>query len=502
MSGGARAARAALIPAGIALFILLATANAGGYRFGVSDQAFYEPAIRAQMDPALFPHDRPLLEAQSKLMAADKILGGVARTLHVGLPALFFAIYVLSLALLAAGGIAVARALDFSWWATAAFLFALTLRHRIPKTGANSLEGYMHTRQLAFAVGALGVACLLRRRWGWMAAALAATTVLHPTTGLWFSVCLVPAALVAAPGMRTWRPVLAGGVAIATLVLVTRSPIAPRLAIMDQPWLGVLADKDYLFPTDWPLYAWVANLAYAPIVWAIYARRAALGVAAPGERALALGVGALLLVFLISVPLTAMHVALAVQLQVTRVFWVMDFLATAYVVWWLSAAAARRVAAPRLWSAATLGLFAMLSVGRGAYVLYDQGADRGLVRIDIPSTAWVDAMQWLRAQPPGWNVLADPGHAWKYGLSVRVAAERDTVLEAIKDSALALYDRDIAMRVAERSDALRSFEDMSAADFRALDAKYNINAVVLANPRTVDLPVLYRNSAFTIYGLR
>jgi hypothetical protein len=43
---------------------------------------------------------------------------------------------------------------------------------------------------------------------------------------------------------------------------------------------------------------------------------------------------------------------------------------------------------------------------------------------------------------------------------------------------------------------------MSAADLRALDAKYDIDAVVLASPRTVDLPVLYRNSAFTIYSLR
>jgi hypothetical protein len=502
LTGGARTVRAAFVAGGIVVFILLATANAGGYRFGVSDQAFYEPAIRAQMDPALFPHDRPLLEAQSKLMAADKILGRVAQTLHLRLPPLFFAIYVLSLGLLAVGGVAVARALGFSWWATAAFLFALTLRHRIPKTGANTLESYMHTRQLAFAIGALGIACLLRRRWGWMVAAIAAAAVLHPTTGLWFAVCLMPAAFVAAPAPRKWLPFLIAGGLIAALVLLTRGSFAGRLVIMDQPWLDVLADKDYLFPTGWPLYAWMANLAYAPIVWGIYAQRTARGVAVAGERALAVGVVALLLVFLISVPLTAMHIALAVQLQVTRVFWVMDFLATAYLVWWLSSAVTWRVPASRRRPAAALVCFAILSLGRGYYVLRDQGADRGLVSLDIPATEWVDVMQWLRAQPPGWNILADPAHAWKYGLSVRVAAERDTVLEAIKDSALALYDRDIAMRVSERSEALRDFDDMSGADFRALAVKYDVHAVVLANPRTVDLPVLYRNSGFTIYGLR
>ena len=53
-------------------------------------------------------------------------------------------------------------------------------------------------------------------------------------------------------------------------------------------------------------------------------------------------------------------------------------------------------------------------------------------------------MNWLRAQPVNWHVLADPGHAWKYGSSVRVAARRDTLLESGKDSSMAMYDRDLA----------------------------------------------------------
>ncbi len=43
-------------------------------------------------------------------------------------------------------------------------------------------------------------------------------------------------------------------------------------------------------------------------------------------------------------------------------------------------------------------------------------------------------MDWLKAAPPAWYVLADPGHAWKYGVSVRLAAEKDTLVEAGKDT--------------------------------------------------------------------
>jgi len=44
-----------------------------------------------------------------------------------------------------------------------AILAALTLRHRIPRTSANSLEPYFHPRMLAFGLGLLAVASLLRR---------------------------------------------------------------------------------------------------------------------------------------------------------------------------------------------------------------------------------------------------------------------------------------------------------------------------------------------------
>ena len=52
--GGYRATLAAisLIP-----FVVLATFNSAGYRYGASDQAFYLPAVLDRVNPALFPRD-------------------------------------------------------------------------------------------------------------------------------------------------------------------------------------------------------------------------------------------------------------------------------------------------------------------------------------------------------------------------------------------------------------------------------------------------------------
>ena len=43
-------------------------------------------------------------------------------------------------------------------------LAALTLKHRVGLTGANTLEGYAHPRMLAFAIGVTSVTYVLRGR--------------------------------------------------------------------------------------------------------------------------------------------------------------------------------------------------------------------------------------------------------------------------------------------------------------------------------------------------
>jgi hypothetical protein len=169
----------------------------------------------------------------------------------------------------------------------------------------------------------------------------------------------------------------------------------------------------------------------------------------------------------------------------------------AYLAWWLVADLAQ-TRAVRL---AIVGLFLAASATRGVYLLH--GPERDLARIDFAQTPWMDAMTWLRAQPSKWHVLADPGHAWKYGTSARLAAEKDTVLEIGKDSALAMYDRTIAMRVAERAAALGAYAALTTDELRRLDAKYDVDvAIVDAADARHPLPELFRSAQFVIYDLR
>jgi hypothetical protein len=321
--------------------------------------------------------------------------------------------------------------------------------------------------------------------------------LMHPTTAAWFAVMLAAGAAAMRPAWR--RTLLGAGLAVAAVAiwLLTAGPLAGRLRVMDPDWLAVLADKDYLFPTAWPVYAWLLNLAYPVVIFFVYRQRHARGIALPGEGMLVAGLAALVAMFLISVPFTAARVALAVQLQVNRVFWLTDFFTMAYLAWWL----VDRVPDGSRRGVVIVAVIAAFAIGRGVYVLRVE-SDRALVQTSLADTGWTEALAWLETQPTSWFVLADPGQAWKYGVSVRVGARRDTLLELGKDSSMAMYDRDVAMRVKERSAALASFDDLDAAGLRELAARFGLDVLVDRRARALALPVLHQNADFVVYDLR
>ncbi len=112
---------------------------------------------------------------------------------------------------------------------------------------------------------------------------------------------------------------------------------------------------------------------------------------------------------------------------------------------------------------------------------------------------WPDVMEWAASQPVGTHFIADPGHAARYGTSIRVAAARDVYLEVVKDTGMAIYSADIAHRVSERIDALGNFEMLRAEHARALAARYDLDFLITEHE--LDLPEAWRTSRFRVYAL-
>jgi hypothetical protein len=470
---------------GAVLFALVATANGAGYRYGTSDQAFYIPVVVRAAEPAAFPRDASLIDSQGRLMLADEIIATVVRTTGLPLDVLFLGGYLLSLLLIWTALTAIGRRLYASTWLTIALAAAFTLRHRIPRTSANSFEPYFHPRMLAFSIGALAVASLVRGRLPLAIGLVALSGVLHVTTGLWFAILVGVAAAYVEP---RFRRVAIGGSVVAGIVLLwagLAGPLRSSFVTMDATWLAAVAGKE-LFPSDWPLWAWAANLALIVVAWAAHRRH-------PRDRkveALLWGATALVAVFLLTLPLVLAKVALPVQLQISRVFWLVDFVALLCVI-----GLARSTRAAQI-LAAVLVAFAL---ARGVYSMTIEHPERPLFAVHLPASDWTDAMRWIRSRPLTTHVLADPGHAWKYGTSVRVAAERDVFVEEVKDSAIAIYSRDVALRYNERIPAVGSFDTITADHALDLAARYNLQYLVAETD--LALPIAYRNGQFKVYTL-
>lgn len=207
--------------------------------------------------------------------------------------------------------------------------------------------------------------------------------------------------------------------------------------------------------------------------------------------------------FLVTLPFVAMRYALAVQMQIPRVFWLVELMAFIVIARSLSnvhgtvfgrGGTARNFAMAKIVAL----LLVALSLARGATIVLVE-KDSRLVTIDLPRTDWTEAMAWLRAQPVGVHVLADPGHAWRYESSVRVAAERDVFHEDVKDAALAMYDRDVAMRVVERRTLTSDFASKPVAELVSLARTFELDYLV--TDQRLDLPLVYENATFRIYRL-
>ena len=494
---------AAVALAGFLAFLVLATANGAGYRYGVSDGAAYVPAVVLAENPAAFPRDAPLIRTQGQFFIVDEVLAGIGRVTGASLESRFFAAYLVAMAAVWTGVLLIGSSLFRTksstsgadpWWLTVALAAVVTLRHHIPRTSTNSLEPYFHPRLLAFGFGIIAVAAFLRHRNAIAVALVGLAAICHGTTAFWFAVVIGTGLMVVD---RRWRlpGILGGAAALAVLVWAgVAGPLRAAAAAMDPLWIDALGGRNFIFATEWPLWAWTANLGLLGALWLAHRVRVRRGTATVRDTGLVWGATTLVALFLATLPLVGAHVALAVQFQFSRVFWVVDFLAALYLI----AAAGESL---RRIQAVTLAVVLLTaSAARATYIMWSEHAERRLFQVSLGASPWMDAMHWIAGQPLDVHVAAAADHAFKYGVSVRVAACRDVLLEDDKDSAVAMYSRTIAERVVERRKVLADFSTLTAEAARKLATRYGVDYLV--TEAVLPLREVYRNTQFRIYALK
>jgi hypothetical protein len=126
--------------------------------------------------------------------------------------------------------------------------------------------------------------------------------------------------------------------------------------------------------------------------------------------------------------------------------------------------------------------------------------ERPVAQLDIADTDWGRVMAWARTTPDGSGWMADPMHAIKYGTSVRVAGQRDVLVEAVKDTAIGMYERSIAIRTRDRLAELGGFDSLTPDHARTLGVRYGLDYLV--TERALDLPLAFQSGEMRVYELR
>ena len=178
---------------------------------------------------------------------------------------------------------------------------------------------------------------------------------------------------------------------------------------MDPEWLATLDTKDYLFPLEWPLYAWLFNLAYAPLIVLVYRRRRDAGLTI-AERA---GSGR-------GMPDAAAHLRRGAAAQrrargargaAADPAHLLDARFPRDAVCRVGARGRRR--AGRRGARRLTAAIIAAGVGRRAarYVMLVRFPDRPVAQVGIADNDWGRAMAWARATPRDTEWVADPMHA-------------------------------------------------------------------------------------------
>ena len=494
--------RLLLLAIGAIGFGCLVVLNVGGYRYGVSDQAFYIPVILQELTPNMYPHDASLIAAQDRFFFFDDWFAGILRYSNISIPSGFLIGYALTLLLIFGAIVAVGRSIYTSWWTVSALAIGLTIRHRIPDTAVNTLESYFHPRLLAFSIGLWAVAAFLRGR-TWLALVVTGIALLaHPTTGLWFVVFVGSAALVSD---RNARPSLIALIFMAVVgaTYALAGPLREQLVVMDPTWSNVLSTKDYLIASEWLPITWFGHCAVVGLIGYVYWYRRSLGLNSTKEDGLIIGCVVLLGLFLLSVPFASARIALVVQLQFNRIFWLLDLFGSIYLAWllvesplWSRSKLAWLRKAPR---PAMAALLLVLALSRGGYVMFVERTGHPVLEANLAPSDWHEVMEWAATQPLGTHFLAEPDHAVRYGTSIRASGGQDVFLEIIKDTGIAIYSADIAHRLSQRIADLGDFKSLNATTALRLADQYDLDFLITEH--SIDLPETKQTGRFHVYDL-
>ena len=476
---------------GVLLFTLLGFLVMG-YHPGLEDDGIYLAAVKADLNPALFPYNAEFFRLQ---MEATVFAGSMAHFVRWTRIPLAWAELVWQLAALFLILWAVKKIADRLFaeeaarWGGVAMVAAM---FTLPVTGTAlyMVDQHLHPRTLATAMILLAIWRILDEE-RWQAALLLLVAfLLHPlmaAMGTSFCVILTLTLLDSVRArLLEWRNAMA---AFMPLGWVFGGP--------NPGWRKALDTRLYFDLHKWTWYEWLGALAPLVLFWLLW--RVANK---RGETMLARFAAAVLIY-------GAFHQALAMAMlwpaSLVRLTSLqpMRYLHLLYFLFVLTAGCllGKFVLKRSAWRWA-----AFLLIANGCMFAWQRAEFAGSQHLELPgresANPWLQAFAWIRTNTPDNAYFAiDPHYMEAPGEDYHgflALAERSQLADSVKDASVVTMVPELGPVWAHQVEATECWRDFRLADFERLKATFGVNWVVVNFPQPGGLDCRWHNHQLAV----
>ena len=469
-----------------------------GYHPGAEDDGVYLTAVKAGLNPALYPHDASFFRLQLQATQFDSWMADFVR--WTGIPTawseLLWQAISLFLILTACGSIArqlIARK-PAQWGAVAMVAAMFTLP--VAGTALTLADQYPHPRNLATALILIAVSAILAGR-RWLAVPLLVLAFLvHPIMAAFgISFCFI-LSLTSLDAVHAWiesrrlRGTEVGATAAA-------APLGWIFAPPTASWRRALNSKKYFHLYRWTWYEWLGAIAPIFLFWLLWRFAEKRGERRMARFALAV------FVYGVFQQAIAMIVASTPALVRLTPMQPMRFL---HLIYFFLALVGGGLLGEYLLRASVWrwALF-LLATNAGMFAAQRQ-LFPGSEHLELPgrptTNPWLQAFAWVRENTPtdayfavGARYMSAPGEDYH---SFRALAERSEMADANKDAAMVAQVPDLGLVWERQVEAQDGWERFQLADFERLKAEFGVEWVLVAYPQPAGLDCQWHNEALTI----
>lgn len=468
------------------LLLTFAAVAIHGYHYGVQDQFLYVPAIKQHLDPALYPHDAAIFQVHTRAMLFDDLVALSIRATHLPVDWAVFLWQLFSLYLLLLACFRVSRRCfadrRAQWVATVSVAVMLTLE--VAGTLLFLADEYLHPRTLATALVLFALASVLDKKI-WLALLwLIAAAVMHPTMAAAGALHLA---------FIAWRPSWKNPAPVATAALIS----LPFLGGANDAWREVLATRWYLFPLQWPWYAWLGvAVPIALLAWFAHLEQGSSGpVSHISRRLICSGLLGAAAGIAISITPGLERLIPAEPMRTLHLFTLLTVLLGGGIL-------GERVLRdrPARWMLVFVPFAAAMFLPQ-MFVLYPHSP-----HIEWPGRVarndWVEAFDWVRLNtPPDAYFALGPRYQEAAGEDYhdfRSLAERSALLDYSKDRGAAANWPELAPAWREQVHDRDNWDKFTAADFARLKQKYGVTWAIVEGAQNIGMDCPYGNYALVV----